>query len=139
MINYLKQFNLRSHTELLRQFFRFGIVGFLAAMVHISIVAYLVQLHHFIPLVANIYAFLISFQASYWGHRFWTFHDSDALHAVAIPKLLIIQIVNFAANEALFFIFLSLKIPYILALVLVLSILPVFTFASSKLWVFRKL
>jgi len=123
-------------TNLLARLFRFGIVGVTAAAVHFSIVVYLVQQWEYAPLVANLFAFLISFQVSYCGHRFWTFHDTTVQHREAVPKLLIIQVLNMAANETLFYIFLTLHLPYQIALLLVLTILPVFTFISSRLWVF---
>ena len=128
---------LENYFPLAAQLFRFGIVGLTAAAIHISIVIALVQHAQLVPLVANAFAFCISFQMSYWGHRLWTFNDTDTLHRTALPKLLIVQILNFIANESLFYVFLSLNIPYPVALVFVLTILPIFTFVSSKLWVFR--
>lgn len=118
------------------QLARFGIVGLIAAFVHLGIVFWLVQFHYFKPLIANIFAFGISFQLSYWGHRIWTFNNPDVMHRVALPKLLGLQLFNFAANESLFYFFLSLHLPYPIALVIVLAILPLFTFMISKFWVF---
>lgn len=137
MNKFFAKLNAIPYFSLCMQIFRFGIVGVIAAIIHVSIVIYLVQHWLYLPLIANIFAFLVSFQASYWGHRLWTFSDSEALHTIALPKLLFVQIINFAANETLFFIFLSLNLPYPLALILVLTVLPIFTFISSKLWVFR--
>lgn len=137
MNKYLAQLSLTPYFSLFLQIFRFGIVGIIAAIFHVSIVIYLVQQWFLLPLVANIFAFMFSFQLSYWGHRLWTFSDSDTLHSIAIPRLLFIQLINFAANETLFFIFLSLNLPYPIALILVLTILPLFTFITSKFWVFR--
>jgi putative flippase GtrA len=106
-------------------------------MIHFSIVVTLVQHYAYEPLIANIFAFIISFQAGYFGHRHFTFTGTTTLHAVAFPKLLTLQIFNFIANESLFYFFLSLHLPYQLALLLVLSILPLFTFTVSKLWIFK--
>lgn len=126
-----------AYLALASQLLRFGIVGLSAAIIHFSVVALLVERANLAPLVANIFGFLVSFPLSYWGHRFWTFQDTEAQHKVAVAKLLLIQLVNFSANESLFYIFLSLHLPYLLALAIVLIILPIFTFASSKLWAFR--
>jgi putative flippase GtrA len=122
---------------LISQLFRFGMVGITAASIHFITVMLLVQNFFLAPLVANIFGFLISFQVSYWGHRLWTFQETSVLHRTTFPKLLLVQVVNFSANETLFYIFLSLHLPYPLALLVVLTILPIFTFVSSKLWVFR--
>lgn len=126
-----------NYLPLFAQIFRFGVVGLIAAAVHFYIVVYLVQTQAYAPLVANVFAFIISFQMSYWGHRLWTFGDVEILHRIALPKLLFVQLMNFAANETLFYIFLKCSLPYPIALIIVLTILPIFTFISSKLWVFR--
>jgi putative flippase GtrA len=123
--------------HLLTQIIRFGMVGVTAAGIHFTTVVLLVHYFFLEPLVANVFGFAIAFQMSYWGNRLWTFHDTAALHHVAFSKLLIVQLVNFTANESLFYIFLSLHLPYPIALLIVLTILPVFTFMSSKFWVFK--
>lgn len=128
---------LNVYYPLFFQLCRFGIVGVTAAAVHFSIVVSLVQLNGLPPLLANVFGFAISFQVSYWGHRRWTFQDSVALHRVAFPKLLFVQLINFAANESLFYILLSFHLPYVFALLIVLAVLPIFTFIVSKMWVFR--
>lgn len=116
---------------------RFIIVGGSAAMVHFSVVVMLVQLFGYAPLIANVGGFLVSFQVSYWGHRVWTFAATDILHREAYPKLVAVQLINFTLNESLFYFFLSLHLPYPLALLIVLAILPAFTFVASKFWVFQ--
>lgn len=128
---------VEAYFPLFFQICRFGIVGVIAACVHLGLVIAIVQIFAIAPLIANVFAFSISFQCSYWGHRRWTFRGTETSHAIALPKLLFIQILNFAANETLFYIFLSLNLPYPIALIIVLTILPIFTFISSKLWVFR--
>lgn len=122
---------------MIKQLFRFGVVGIVAAAIHFYIVISLVQTWSLEPLIANVFAFGIAFQISYWGHRLWTFSNTTTLHREAFPKLMLIQIINFAANESLFYVFLTLNLPYPIALLIVLTILPIVTFVSSKLWVFR--
>lgn len=124
-------------TNLIWQLFRFGMVGFTAALVHFFLVVFIVQMGSVEPLIANVFAFALSFQVSYWGHRWWTFSSSMVQHRDAFPRLLLIQTAGFAANESLFYIFLQLHLPYPIALIIVLTIIPIFTFVSSKLWVYR--
>lgn len=123
--------------EQLLQIARFLIVGVSAAAVHFSVVVYLVQFHQYLPLIANVAGFVVSFQVSYWGHRVWTFSGTEVLHREAYPKLVLLQIFNFGLNEILYFILLSLHLPYQLALLIVLSVLPAFTFMTSKYYIFR--
>lgn len=123
---------------LFKQLIRFGIIGLCAAAVHFGILIALVEIKHFNPLVANIFAFFISFQISYWGHRSWTFYGTTVSHRIAFPKLLLIGSTNFAANEGLFYIFLTVfNLPYPVAQFLVLTILPIANFTLGKYWVFR--
>ena len=119
------------------QIMRFLTVGVMAAAVHFSVVVLLVQTYGYAPLIANIGAFIVSFQVSYWGHRSWTFSETDISHREAYTKLVMVQLVNFGLNESLYFLMLSLHLPYQLALLIVLSVMPVFTFISSKYWVFQ--
>ena len=118
------------------QLFRFGVIGLLAAVVHFSVVVLLVQMTKMQPLLANIFAFLIAFQVSYIGHRYWTFRDTVTKHRTAFSKLFLVNGLGFLANEGLFYIFLMLGIPYQIALIFVLLIIPIVTFVVNKFWVF---
>lgn len=126
-----------TYFPLFYQIFRFGIVGLLAGILHFLVVVILVQYWFLKPLIANVFALMLSFQLSYWGHRLWTFQNTSTLHREAFPKLLVVQLLNFSANEFLFYLFLILDLPYPIALLIVLTILPIFTFFSNKFWVFR--
>jgi putative flippase GtrA len=121
---------------LVKQVARFGVVGLTAALVHYLVVLALVQAELFIPLTANVLGFLCGFQVSYWGHRQWTFQAAEVDHKAAISKMLIVQGGNFLGNEALFYYLLKLNLPYTVALLIVLAVLPCFTFIASKFWVF---
>lgn len=120
------------------QLFRFGIVGVSAGAVHFSVVVFFVEMSLLKPLFANIIAFMIAFQVSYSGHRYWTFRGTVTDHRVAFPKLFLVSTLTFFANESLFYVFMSyFQLPYQVALLIVLTILPITTFALSKFWVFR--
>lgn len=119
------------------QIFRFGVIGLSSSFVHFFTVIVLVQNRLFLPLVANIIAFLFAFQVSYWGHRKWTFSETVVPHRFALQRLLLVQLANLLANESLFYLFLAYHIPYPIALLVILTTLPIFTFTASKLWVFR--
>jgi putative flippase GtrA len=113
-------------------------VGSSAALVNFTVVVIIVELGLLSPLLANVIAFFIAFQVSYFGHRYWTFQESVSLHRVAMPRLLLVSGLNFIANESLFYFFIHhFKLPYPIALLIVLATLPALTFTFSKLWVFR--
>lgn len=121
----------------LTQVAQFLTVGSLAAAVHFGMVVLLVQNFNYAPLIANVGAFVVAFQISYWGHRFWTFSTTEISHREAYPKLVMVQVANFGLNEILYYFLLSFHLPYQVALLIVLAILPIFTFVTSKFWVFQ--
>jgi putative flippase GtrA len=127
----------RQHFSLIIQLYRYALVGLTSAAIHFGSVVFLVQIFGFAPLSASIFAYPFSFQMSYWGHRLWTFDNTTASHLSAFPKLIMVQLVNFSVGQSLFFVFLKMNIPYPIALLIVLAILPIFTFISSRWWVFR--
>jgi len=129
--------NISVYIPFFLQVLRFGIVGLTAAGIQLGTVILLVQWGRLEPLTANIFGFAFAFQMSYWGHRLWTFNQADVPHRIALPKLLFIQSLNLTAHETLFYVFLTMKLPYPIALIIVLTIMPIFTFITSKVWVFR--
>jgi putative flippase GtrA len=123
---------------LLHQVMRFGFIGVMAAIVNFLAVVLLVSSTHLNPLWANVVAFLIAFQVSFLGHKGFTFQKHDGKHLNAMTKFFIVAGVSFALNEGLFALFLKeFHLYYMFALLLVLVIVPPFTFAFSKLWAFR--
>lgn len=126
------------HNKHLRQLFKFGIIGVIAAMVNMLGVIFFVETFGVRPLIANIFAFSISLNVSYLGQRFWSFAATSASHRRAIPKYFIVAIIGFGLNELLFSIFLHVfHLYYILALVIVIGLVAIFSFICNKLWVFR--
>src|SRR6188474_377402 len=85
--------------KLPHELMRFGVVGISASAVHLAVVLLLVPLT-VPPLVANVAAFGIAFQISYYGHRNWTFRANGA--RASYMKLLIVSLASFAINEALY-------------------------------------
>ena len=118
------------------QLFRFASVGTLAAIVNFSIVVWLVHFFNWHPLVANIAAFLVAFQVSFFGHRFWTFNHKQ--HTIgSLPKFFTVAVFSFLLNEGLYSVFLAFHIDYRLSLFFVIFIAAIFTLLLSKFWAFR--
>ena len=74
-------------------------VGIIAATAHFSVVIIIVQMLAINPLLANVIGFCFGVQISYVGHRYVTFKGTTKAHRHALPKLLILQIINFILNE----------------------------------------
>tara|TARA_R110000868_G_scaffold407985_1_gene690057 strand:+ start:13771 stop:14148 length:378 start_codon:yes stop_codon:yes gene_type:complete len=119
------------------QLMRFGIIGASAAAVNMFMLYYFVETYQLMPLVANIFAFLIAFLVSYFGHRHWTFREKQHANS-SLPKFFMVAAMGFLLNEALFAVFLHVfHIYYMLALFITLIIVAVVTFVFSKFWAFK--
>lgn len=121
------------------QLFRFGVVGSLAALVNMFVVWLLVEKVFFLPpLGANVFAFLIAFWVSYFGHSRLTFNHAKHDVGYAVPRFFLVAVLSFLLNEGFYFLLLHFtSLPYLWALFLVLAIVPVFTFILSRFWAFR--
>lgn len=104
--------------------------------VHLLIVSLLVPLGQ-PPLFANFPGFLIAFQVSYFGHRYWTFREQGQSGPSSYLKLLAVSLSSFAANEGLYAMLLHLGFGYRAGLAAVLILVSAITFLASRFWVFR--
>lgn len=117
---------------------RFAAVGCTAAAVNFLAVVALVQFAQLAPLLANLFAFLLAFWVSYYGHGRFTFTNRATRARGALQRFFAVAIFSFVLNESLFYGLLSLtNLHYAAALFLVLMVVPPITFALSKWWVFR--
>lgn len=118
------------------QLYRFGIIGIAAACTQFAGVLFLVHFFYLNPYLANALAFLVAFQVSFQGHKFWTF-SSETEHSHTMPKYLVVALLSFCLNEGLYTYFLlRLNLNYSVALIIVLIIIPPVTFILSKFWAF---
>jgi putative flippase GtrA len=118
---------------------RFGIIGLTAAAIHYWAVVALVELAGVAPLHANVGGFAIAFWCSYFGHRHWTFADRHGIQAVrSFFRFLATALLGFALNQYLFYLLLTyLRLPYFVALAMVVFIVAVMTYLLSRIWAFR--
>lgn len=121
---------------MIAQLTRFSVIGTLAAATHFLIVKACVPLGYH-PLVANILAFIVAFQVSYWGHNLWTFAGHGNGNRDTCAKFLLTAILGFILNESLYAILLNQKIHYDVALIIVLISVAAITFIISRLWAFN--
>ena len=122
-----------------RRLIRFALVGFSALGVHWLVVVAVVEGNLTTPLRANILAFLVAFQVSYFGHKKLTFAAHDLAHHRALPRFLVVAVGSFLLNQMLFAILLEYAAwPYPLALIFTLLLVAALTFMLSQFWAFRQ-
>jgi putative flippase GtrA len=119
-----------------RELFWFGLIGISALLVHFLLVTLLVPMG-LQPLLANVVAYLLAFQVSYWGHRQKTFAAGHVSHWQTLPRFFAVASLSFLLNEALYFLLLHYTpLDYRVALLLVLAAVAVVTFVLSRAWAF---
>lgn len=116
----------------------FAIVGALAALTHyVTAVAF----EHSALLSAsqaNIAGFMVAFPVSYFGHRKLSFAGQNASHFQSLPRFLSVAVLGFLANQTLVLNALKYtKLPFWLALGLVMIVVAVSTYLLSKFWAFK--
>ncbi|MCW1915170.1 GtrA family protein [Luteolibacter sp. GHJ8] len=120
--------------SLLLQSMRFACVGVAATLVHLGTVAVLVPAG-LPPARANIAAFLLAFQASYFGHRIWTFRREGSPRSYA--RMLLLACASFAFNQTAYLILIAhSRADYRLSLAVVLLVQAAITFFAARAWAF---
>lgn len=122
--------------QIVKQLFRFGIVGGLATILNSLIFVLLVNWLHFRPLIGNFLAFLVAFLVSYFGHFLWTFKNKSH-NRKKLVKFLITSLIGLAINSGFVWIFMHHfhQSAYVTTIPMIF-ITPLFVFCINKFWVF---
>jgi putative flippase GtrA len=117
---------------------RFGLVGFLATVVHITLVWFILKNTVFLPIEANALAFLFAFGISFSGNYVWTFRSPGSPRRAMI-RFFVISVSAFMVNS-LFLVLLIHKgwFSPVISAVISASVVPVISFAASRIWGFGR-
>ncbi len=116
----------------------FSGVGGSAALTHLLVVLNLVSHFDIAPLIANIIAFFIAFNISYLGHKYFTFAQLKDEKQLSLPHFFLVASSAGILNEIMYFLLLNYtNIHYLLALVLVLGLVAIYSFLLSRFWACR--
>ena len=127
--------------SLVAQLSKFASVGVVATGVHALV--YGVVGRFLEPMLANLIAFLIAFVFSYSGHFLWTFRaqtEGQKVHKAFAFQLrfLIVALSGLLLNSlAVWVVTEWLQIDYLYAVVPMVFVVPLVTFALAKLWAFK--
>ena len=124
--------------KLRHRLFYFTGIGGTAAIVHLFIVFILVHYTHIHALVANIFAFFTAFNVSFFGHKHLTFSQLHDKKSLSLPHFFLVASSAGAINEGLYFLVLRYTyFNYLIALVLVLGFVSIYSFILSRYWACR--
>ena len=123
----------------MNQLIKFIMVGSSAALVHLGILHGLVSNQLLQPIPANVLAFFTAFVISYCGQSLWTFNHKQHNHKATTLRFLATQLFcSFALNQGLYTLLLTTTdLNYLLASLLVLTLVPLVTYSLSKYWAFK--
>jgi putative flippase GtrA len=126
-----------AHPTLARQLAIFAAVGGAAFITHFSVVTIIVPFG-IQPLLANVVAFCVAFGVSFAGHNRWTFPArGERDRSRALRRFATVACASFVMNEMVYAVLLNFtRLPYQIALLMVLSVVASFTLLSSKFWAF---
>lgn len=121
-----------------QQLFFFSGIGGSAAATHIMVVLNCVTYLHIDPLFANVIGFLIAFNISYMGHKYLTFAQLSNQKQLSLPHFFIVASSGGVINELLYLFLLNYtSLNYLIALIIDLSIVAVYSFMLSRFWACR--
>ena len=114
----------------------FGLVGGGATITHVAIALVSHDYGRFAPLTANFFGYACAVLVSYFGHARLTF-QRPALHGAQFVRFVITSLSVLALNQAIVFVGVSLiHAPFAWALTPAVIVVPIVTFAISKVWAF---
>jgi len=116
----------------------FAAVGVAAAAVHLAVVWAMVSQWSIPALMANPVGFFVAFWVSFFGHRHGSF-KADEPHPMrrALPRFALVAVAGFIANELLYAALLTwTSLHYTVALFIVIAVVAVATYLSSRFWAF---
>ncbi len=118
------------------QLMTFVVVGGAATVTHTALALLAQRSLGFPPLAANLVGYISAVLVSYVCNARLTFQRPLML-PVQIVRFLALSVTALALNEALVYVFTGpLGLPFYVALVPVVLVVPLFTFTVSRLWAF---
>jgi putative flippase GtrA len=112
---------------------RFGGVGAVATLVHLSVAAVAFIIWPTIsPFLANLVAFLVAFQVSFWGHRRFTFRREGRAY-----RFFLLALGGFALNNGVLAGLLAVSpLQGFIAIVVATFTVPLLMYVAARFWAF---
>jgi len=118
-------------------FTRFGFVGLLATIIHLSVATAFISFFGTPAVLANAIAFTVAFLVAFSGHYAWAFR-SQANRWQAILRYLAVSLSGLVVNNALLLYLLNKTwFEPRISVALAALIIPIITFIPSRLWAFK--
>lgn len=121
-----------------QQFLKFSLVGVAATLTTCAVLILLVEVLHWGAVPASVAGYLAGAGVNYVLNYRFTF-SSTQRHRVAIPRFLAIVAVGLALNSGIMHLAVNrLGIHYLLAQLLAVAIVLMWSFTMNRLWAFAR-
>lgn len=110
-------------------------MGVVATLVHLGVAWTARRSFGLAAVPANTTGYLAAFALSYLGHFYWTFGRTTG-HHTHLPRFLGVSMTSLVASNLIVIVVDALGGPFELALLGVLVVVPLCTWAASRLWAF---
>ena len=118
-------------------FGKFALVGVLNTFVHAATTIALVELLQVHPVPSSVAGFLLAVSVSFVLNTFWTFRQSDNLQQRFL-RFLVVSVTAMLLNTLIMYVAVSVfEFHYLLGLLAVLLIVPIYNFTLNLKWSYR--
>ncbi len=123
---------LAKHKKLLK----FLVVGTSGAAIDFALLAILVEIFHWLPLVANLASFSIAVVSNFFLNKFWTWRDTSLAYRRQFIKFFITSVLGLGINTLLMWLLLTGGLYYLWAKVIVSLVVAVWNYSVNNWWTF---
>jgi putative flippase GtrA len=121
-----------------KQFLKFALAGTAATLTTYAVLIFLVEGWNWGAVLASIAAYLVGAGVNYLLNYRFTF-ASTQLHRVAVPRFLAVMAVGLVLNTGIMYYAVNrLNIHYLLAQLMAVAVVLVWSFTLSRLWAFAR-
>lgn len=138
LLNSVAQHPYIAERPMVRQFFKFGLVGALNTVLDYTLFTLLFSWAHVYYLVANGISFSVAVINSYILNRRWTYRSQHPNWRGEGLKYLTVYVIGLGISEALLFLFVEhVHLHQLVAKALTVGIVIFWNFFGTRFWAFR--
>jgi len=117
---------------------KFLVVGSSGAVIDFGILALLVELAGWQPLIANLISFSVAMISNFWLNKLWTWRDGSAEYKKQFVKFTITSVVGLAINSLFLWLSLLVGLHYLIAKIIASIVVAVWNFGINNYWTFSQ-
>lgn len=124
--------------EIIKQFVKFCLVGFLNTFVDFGVYLFFSRIVGLYFLYANIFAVFVAMTSSFILNKYWTFQNHGQSIKMQYLKFFLVNIVYFFLNNSIIYILVNqLRVFDLLAKIIAIGIGLIWNFFANRYWTFK--